>query len=230
MTRPAILDLDLVVVPREAMQAMLREIQLVDGFSERALVARYTAMLSASPYPTAWDDVRKAYGELERRLATCEADRIDRIEQCDRMANDWADFCALVGVPWGTHEAVAHEINTCAEAAEARIAKLEADHLEERLAMSGRIEFLEDASAVPHLEQRIAELEKRLADAGSEPVGTDAEGILRQAIKRAEKVCKSDGGYMPALATLVRILADELADAYPDDTNGGRAALKEMGE
>lgn len=52
-----------------------------------------------------------------------------------------------------------------AEAAEARIAELEADHLEERLAMSGRIEFLEDVSAVPHLEQRISELEKRLADA-----------------------------------------------------------------
>lgn len=62
--------------------------------------------------------------ELERSLATCEDDRIDRIEQCDRMANDWADFCASVGVPWGTHEAVAHEINTRAEAAEAGRAAL----------------------------------------------------------------------------------------------------------
>lgn len=54
--------------------------------------------------------------------------------------------------------------------------------------------------------------------------------MYEEGFKAGYRRCKSDGGYMPALATLVRILADELADAYPDDTNGGRAALKEMGE
>ena len=29
--------------------------------------------------------------------------------------------------------------------------------------------------------------------------------------------------YMPAFATLLRISADEYADRFPDDTNGGRA-------
>lgn len=43
-------------------------------------------------------------------LARCEADRRDRIEQCDRMAQDWSDFCETMGVTWDTHEAVASEL------------------------------------------------------------------------------------------------------------------------
>lgn len=121
MTRPTVLDMDLVVVPREAdvsmqtgaLRFVMRQHQTRDV---------YRAMLSASPYPTAWDDVRKYVEGLERSLATCEADRVDRIEQCDRMANDWADFCASVGVTWDTHESVACEIEARAEA---RIAELE---------------------------------------------------------------------------------------------------------
>lgn len=45
---------------------------------------------------------------------------------------------------------------------------------------------------------------------------------LRQSIKTFEQEYASAGGHMPAIATLLRIYADELADKYPDDANGGR--------
>jgi len=48
------------------------------------------------------------------------------------------------------------------------------------------------------------------------------ERDLQDAIARYEAGCKAAGGYMPALATRLRIIADDLADRYPDDTNGGR--------
>lgn len=48
---------------------------------------------------------------------------------------------------------------------------------------------------------------------------------LRHAIATFEQECATAGGYMPSLATLLRIYADELADKYPDDANGGRQAL-----
>lgn len=170
MTRPTILDMDVVVVPIEATIEMECRVDHEDCTTPDAAKSAFRDMLSASPYLTAWDDVRKyvewlerelavektrsvgdwanqrendyitikryeekaraeaaeaRIAELERSLATCEDDRIDRIEQCDRMANDWADFCASVGVPWGTHEAVAHVLISCADAAETRIAELE---------------------------------------------------------------------------------------------------------
>ncbi len=37
------------------------------------------------------------------------------------------------------------------------------------------------------------------------------------AISRAERA----GFYMPAIATALRLKADEMAEKYPDDTNGG---------
>ena len=40
-----------VLVPFEPTPAMLKEIHLIDEFSERALIARYKAMLSAAPKP-----------------------------------------------------------------------------------------------------------------------------------------------------------------------------------
>jgi hypothetical protein len=47
---------------------------------------------------------------------------------------------------------------------------------------------------------------------------------LRAAISRFEAGCKANRGYMPAIPTVLRLFADEMADKYPDDTNGGRAA------
>jgi hypothetical protein len=46
---------------------------------------------------------------------------------------------------------------------------------------------------------------------------------LQFAIERAERRLLAADAYMPSLATSLRIHADELADKYPDDTNGGRA-------
>lgn len=125
MTRPTVLDMDLVVVPREATVEMECRVDHEDCTTPDAAKSAFRDMLSASPYPTAWDDVRKYVEELERSFAACEADRLERIEQCDRMADDWAVFCASIGVTWDTHEAVACEIEARAEAAEARIAELE---------------------------------------------------------------------------------------------------------
>ena len=44
---------------------------------------------------------------------------------------------------------------------------------------------------------------------------------LEIAIERWVKECKEQGAYMPSLATTLRIWADDLADRFPDDTNGG---------
>lgn len=46
---------------------------------------------------------------------------------------------------------------------------------------------------------------------------------LEGAIEQYEREYKERGGYMPAIATLLRIYADEMAGKYPDDTNGGYA-------
>lgn len=63
--------------------------------------------------------------ELERQLASCETDRIERIEQCNRMANDWSEFCVSVGVIWDTQEAVASEVKARSAALELRLAEAE---------------------------------------------------------------------------------------------------------
>tara|TARA_R110000751_G_scaffold307812_1_gene431803 strand:+ start:3636 stop:3839 length:204 start_codon:yes stop_codon:yes gene_type:complete len=44
---------------------------------------------------------------------------------------------------------------------------------------------------------------------------------LSDAILSFEQECLRAGAYMPALATRLRVHADELADKYPDDTNEG---------
>lgn len=79
MTRPPILDLDLVVVPSKADVGMLGEwYRYKNGhrFSgeeparDTSDVGAYSAMLSASPYLTAWDDLRKYIAELEKERDT----------------------------------------------------------------------------------------------------------------------------------------------------------------
>lgn len=61
-----------------------------------------------------------------------------------------------------------------------------------------------------------------LLDELSEQVSGRAEQDLRDAIEKFVQSCQKRGGYMPACATVLRIIADELADRFPDDTNGGR--------
>lgn len=53
--------------------------------------------------------------------------------------------------------------------------------------------------------------------------------IIAEAVKKAEELAKRQGAYMPALATLLRLHADELADKYPDDANGGAAHDSHIG-
>ena len=56
----------------------------------------------------------------------------------------------------------------------------------------------------------------------SKDVSNKVERDLRDAIEKFVQSCQRRGGYMPACATVLRIIADELADRFPDDTNGGR--------
>lgn len=45
---------------------------------------------------------------------------------------------------------------------------------------------------------------------------------LGESIERFVTAYAVAGAYMPSIATWLRIAADELADRFPDDTNGGR--------
>ena len=77
MTRPTVLDMDLVVVPSKADVGMLgawyryksgHRFAGEEPARDTSDVGAYSAMLSASPYPTAWEDVRKYVEGLEARL------------------------------------------------------------------------------------------------------------------------------------------------------------------
>jgi hypothetical protein len=54
-----------------------------------------------------------------------------------------------------------------------------------------------------------------------EPICLTAE--LESLVAIFERRMKAAGGYMPSLATRLRLIADEMADKYPDDINGGAA-------
>ena len=49
-----------------------------------------------------------------------------------------------------------------------------------------------------------------------------AKVVLDIAIMEFEIEAELLGVYMPSLATYLRLHADDLADRYPDDTNGGK--------
>ena len=156
MTRPTVLDMDLVVVPREAAQAMLNEVTADDQhepFSDKTMSGVFNSMLSASPYPTAWDDVRKYVEGLEARLVAvagpcslgvgceqygvCYADAHGKPEECGKPSFE----CEALK----DARRIADHDKKLWLAAESRIAELEK----------------EKHAALP----MIAELEKRLADA-----------------------------------------------------------------
>lgn len=48
---------------------------------------------------------------------------------------------------------------------------------------------------------------------------------LRNAVNDYVAAVTANGGYLPAVATLLRLIADELADRFPDDANGGNRQL-----
>lgn len=135
MNRPTVLDMDLVVVPREATDEM--------QFAGNANV--YGAMLSASPYPTAWDDVRKYVEGLEALASKVNGIR-NSIIGCQKM--NWSEHiyplvAALeeAGIEGAGYPKAREYVGTM---------------LERTLAAE------ESAAAA---EACIAELEKRLADA-----------------------------------------------------------------
>lgn len=147
MTRPTILDLDLVVVPREASKNA--DIRFV--FGAPVLSIAWPIVSAGSSYPTAWDDVRKYVEGLETE--------VERL----KFLVEWGEaFCDTK-----------HPDTARAEAAEARIAELGADLSrlaetygdEERPRYTTRRLRLEVERAKAAAGIRIAELEKRLADA-----------------------------------------------------------------
>jgi len=68
------------------------------------------------------------------------------------------------------------------------------------------------------IEEMIARM---MLDEISKDISQQTEDKLRAAIEEFVQTCQKRGGYMPACATVLRIFADELADRFPDDTNGG---------
>ena len=116
MTRPTILDLDLVVVPREAAQVMLDEVTAADQhepFSDTTMSGIFDSMLSASPYHTAWDDGRKYVEGLERKEARASASLSGLLEA---LAHHTGERHGIM--------AIRHLVDR-ALSAEARIAELE---------------------------------------------------------------------------------------------------------
>lgn len=63
---------------------------------------------------------------------------------------------------------------------------------------------------------------ERLLDDMAQQRTNDQMKDLRDAVEVFVRGIQDRGGYMPACATVLRIIADELADRFPDDTNGGR--------
>lgn len=183
MTRPSILDLDLVVVPREATVEMWREaatpikrygvMKCVFPVNYAACLS-YRAALSASPYLSAWDDVRKYVGGLEAQLVAvagpcslgvgceqygvCYADAHGKPEECGKPSFE----CEALK---DARRIADHDKKLWLDA-EAKIEILIAENsriqseLEEAAGLEKAAE--EELSAA---EARIAELEKRLADA-----------------------------------------------------------------
>lgn len=68
---------------------------------------------------------------------------------------------------------------------------------------------------------REAQAARQLIDSLKDIIGDD-EDFAMDVIEKFVQSCQKRGGYMPACATVLRIIADELADRFPDDTNGGR--------
>lgn len=219
MTRPTILDLDLVVVPREAAQVMLDEVTAADQhepFSDTTMSGIFDAMLSASPYPTAWEDVRKYVEGLERERdeATgtirycekqwseergvmidkfvCERNRAEaaeaRAEAAERQLSEIAGHmdseCDSDSILHVVREAEADRdiYKDRAEAAEARIAELEAA-LDEKEVASGLTSngnlWRFWSTKAWSLAVMNAEIEKRLADAERDDLL--ARGIIARA-------------------------------------------------
>ena len=158
MTRPTILDLDLVVVPRETTNTLDVSGVLVLREMPSNAAGVYEAMLSASPYPTAWDDVRKYVEEMERERD----EATGTLRYCEKQ---WSDERGVM------IDKFVYERNR-AEAAERQLSEI-AGHMDSECDSDSILHVVREAEAdrdiykdrAASAEARIAELEKRLADA-----------------------------------------------------------------
>jgi len=149
MTRPTILDLDLVVAPREATM----EMQVAGNFNhDQSPEAVFSAMLSASPYPAAWDDVRKYVEGLEERVAFTMTDTSRMLRK-----SDIKDVCPHPDDCFEISDRV--RCGPCASAA-SLLAGIKIDDTHSHLPEVCRLR-----REVRATNARIAEIEKRLADA-----------------------------------------------------------------
>lgn len=149
--RPAILDMDIVVVPRDATDEMLSSMgNMHMPFGE--MVAAYDGAIFASPYPTAWDDVRKYVEGLEESVAFTMTDTSRMLRK-----SDIKDVCPHPDDCF--YEAERARCGPCAVKA-SKLAGIEIDDTHSHLPEVCRLR-----REVKAAEARIAELEKRLADA-----------------------------------------------------------------
>ncbi len=58
-------------------------------------------------------------------------------------------------------------------------------------------------------------------DEETDPYVNSAKVDFDEAVRKFVSEMDKSGAYMPGLATYLRIHADELAERFPDDTNGG---------
>ena len=163
MIRPPILDLDLVVVPREPIREMWAAMadtlyMYKNRHHDKVVSDLLDAMLSTSPYPTAWDDVRKYVGGLERERD----EATETLRYCEKQ---WSDERGVM------IDKFVYERNR-AEAAERQLSEI-AGHMGSECDSDSILHVVREAEADRDIykdraeaaEASIAELEKRLADA-----------------------------------------------------------------
>ena len=149
MTRPTVLDMNLVVVPREATDEMLEPANF--GYSPDKFATLWDAMLSTSPYPTAWDDVRKYVEWLEEEVGRLED------ENSELRYEPWPEWARAVLKVIRSHTGY----DGYDDATDGVDMPLElSEHLSQVESDTDRWKARAFAA-----EARIAELEKRLADA-----------------------------------------------------------------
>lgn len=123
MSRPAILNEDVVVVPREPTQEM------VDAGHQYARARKsYAAMLAASPHADAWAEVRAYVGELEILVSRLRLEAQGHSMEADTANGTIADvyqaITSATGEPGNWNGAA--PVKAYVKAAEARISDLEA--------------------------------------------------------------------------------------------------------
>lgn len=175
MTRPTILDLDLVVVPREATVEMECRVDHEDCTTPDAAKSAFRDMISASPYLTAWDDVRKYVEGLEEKIGFTMADASRMLRKSDVKG-----VCQTPTICFEFSDRV--RCGPCAVKA-SKLAGVEIDDTHSHLPEVCRLR-----REVKTAEARIAELEKRLADAERviEPFA-DAADLFKYSL--SEGVC-----------------------------------------